>query len=161
MKAHWAYLKYVLRHKVYMFVEACRLGIPWLGLVHDWHKFLPSEWKPYVSFFYNADGSRRRVPLKHGYFKPGETGDSDFDVAVFKHYKRSWHHWQSWCYPGSQGMIVVPIPERHLREMLADWRGAAQAQGKTRDSVREWYAVNEGKMFLHESAKEWFEKELG
>jgi hypothetical protein len=30
---HFKYLRYILRHKWYVFVECCRLGIPWRGAI--------------------------------------------------------------------------------------------------------------------------------
>lgn len=41
VKGHLAYLWYVLRHKYFVFVECCRLGVPWRGLVHDLSKLSP------------------------------------------------------------------------------------------------------------------------
>lgn len=42
----------LLVHKWFVFLECCRLGIPLLGLLHDWTKFLPSEFVPYARWFY-------------------------------------------------------------------------------------------------------------
>lgn len=53
MKAHLLYLRYVLRHKWFVLVAGRRTGAPlWRLLIHDWSKFLPSEWAPYVQMFY-------------------------------------------------------------------------------------------------------------
>ena len=49
---HLKYLCYVLRHKWYVFIECCKLGIPVRGLVHDLSKFRPSEWFPYANFIH-------------------------------------------------------------------------------------------------------------
>jgi len=73
MRAYISYLKYILRHKWFVFWEACKLGIPWLGLIHDWHKFLPDEFFPYARYFYNPDGSKKQVRDKTGYYKPDDT----------------------------------------------------------------------------------------
>lgn len=162
MKAHLCYLHYVLCHKWYVFIECARLGIPWLGIVHDWHKFLPSEWFPYVHFFYNPDGTRKQIKDKTGYCKPDDTGDEAFDLAWFLHQKRARHHWQSWCFPTSGGELrVLPVPDRYRREMLADWRGAASAQGHSRESVTDWYIANKSKMRLHSETASWIERQLG
>jgi hypothetical protein len=57
MRPHLRYLRYVLLHKLYVF----RAGVaingwrPWWVLrllIHDWSKFRPSEWRPYVTHFY-------------------------------------------------------------------------------------------------------------
>lgn len=50
---HFAYLRYVVRHKVAVF-DACKmLDVPlWRAIIHDWTKLLPCEWMPYVRWFY-------------------------------------------------------------------------------------------------------------
>jgi len=84
-----------------------------------------------------------------------------FDRAWFLHQKRAWHHWQSWGYPDTNGNLrVLSIPKHYCKEMLADWRGAARAQGLSRDSVSEWYATNQSKMLLHLYTKAWFDEQL-
>ena len=123
---------------------------------------MPIEWFPYVHFFYNPNGTKRQIRDKTGYYKPDDTGDSAFDRAWFIHQKRAYHHWQSWAFPDTNGKLkLLPIPEKHCREMLADWRGAARAQGLPRDSVTNWYIVNGNKMQLHPKTKAWIERQLG
>ena len=149
MKAHLLYLWYVLRHKWYVFVECWRSGIPWLGVMHDLSKFMPSEWFPYVHYFYNPDGSPKQRRDDTGYYKPTDTGDAAFDFAWLLHQKRNRHHWQWWILPEDEGKIkVLPIPAKYRLEMLADWRGAARTQGLSRDSVKDWYQINKDKMML-------------
>lgn len=162
MRRYLNYAIYICRHKWFVFWEAMRLGIPFLGLIHDLHKFLPDEFIPYARFFYNSDGSNKQVRDKTGYYKPDDTGDSSFDRAWFLHQKRAWHHWQSWCFPDSNGKLkTLPIPNRYRREMLADWRGAARAQGLNRDSVPKWFTANKDKMILHHDTETWLAEELG
>lgn len=53
MNKHLNYLKYVVRHKWYVFLACRELGVPfWQSVVHDASKFRPSEWFPYVNYFY-------------------------------------------------------------------------------------------------------------
>ena len=53
LKAHVQYLWYVIRHKWFVFVECLKIGVPlWGALIHDWQKFTPAEWKPYVLSFW-------------------------------------------------------------------------------------------------------------
>lgn len=53
LKPHWLYLKYVIRHKYFVFVAGRALGVSrWRLIKHDWSKFLPSEWFAYVNYFY-------------------------------------------------------------------------------------------------------------
>jgi hypothetical protein len=157
---YWAYFKYAMRHKWYVFLECWKLGIPWLGIIHDMSKFYPSEWMPYMRHFFNSDGSLRpKTRDKTGYYKPTDTGDDDFDGAWFLHQKRNKHHWQWWILPeDSEGLKTIPMPERYMKEMLADWRGAGRAQG-TPDTPG-WYRANGHKLQLHSVSRAWIERRL-
>jgi len=80
---HFKYLSYVIRHKWFVFRAGMRTGAPLLRLIiHDWSKFLPSEWFAYVNHFY-------------GYEKT-EATKAAFDLAWLRHQKRNKHHWQYW-----------------------------------------------------------------
>ena len=98
MKKHLKYASYVLRHKWFVFLVGCKLGIPVLAALHDNSKFRPSEWFPYVNFFYGTgpDAGITRHRDKTGYYKPHDTGNAAFDWAWFLHQKRNKHHWQYW-----------------------------------------------------------------
>jgi hypothetical protein len=161
MRRHWGYLKYVARHKWFVFLAACRLGIPWLGIIHDWSKFLPREWFPYADYFYNPDGSPKTRRSKTGYYRPDETGHSAFDFAIMQHVTRNKHHWQAWILPADNGELtekVFPIPDRYRREMLADWIGAGRAQGAAHVSI--WWKANGHKLKLHPETRAWLDKEI-
>lgn len=95
---YWRYFKYVFWHKVYVWQMGRKLGIPWLALLHDNSKFLPSEFLPYAYFFYGKDreAEASRIRDKTGYYKPQDTGNAAFDHAWFLHQKRNKHHWQYW-----------------------------------------------------------------
>ncbi|MCI0728857.1 MAG: DUF5662 family protein [Chloroflexi bacterium] len=161
MRDHIAYLRYVLRHKWFVFWECQKLRVPLLqAILHDWHKFLPDEWFPYAHYFYRPDGTPRQHRDGTGYYKPTDTGDHDFDYAWLLHQKRGKHHWQWWVLPEDNGGLkVLPIPDRYRREMLADWRGAGRAQG-TPDTLA-WYVKNKEKMQLHPTTRAWVEEQLG
>ena len=80
MMVYFKYLSYVLRHRWFVFIECCKLGIPWRGLVHDLSKFIPSEFIPYARYFYGREDTIRRD--KTGYYKPTDTGDKAFDLSL-------------------------------------------------------------------------------
>lgn len=158
MMKHLRYTSYLLRHKWFVFLAGCKLGIPFLALMHDNSKFRPSEWFPYANFFYAKAAPKRRDGT--GYYKPTDTGDAAFDFAWFLHQKRNRHHWQSWCLPTDGGGIkVLPMPDRYRREMLADWIGAGRAQGTT--NTLAWYEANREKLVLHDETRAWIEQRLG
>jgi hypothetical protein len=121
---HILYLFYVLRHKLYVFVECCKLGILWRGITHDLSKFSRGEWGPYVERFYGS-GSR-----------------DGFDGAWFHHYSNNDHHWEYWAQNKSD---VQPMSTDSIREMVADWRAMAKTQGGT---AKEFYVNNKEKFIL-------------
>lgn len=147
MKAHLAYLNYVLRHKWFVFLACLRLQVPlWPAIIHDWTKFLPIEWNPYVRAFYHPDGTPRQRRDSSGAYDPAKVS-SDFDRA-WLHHQRNPHHWQAWVLVGSSGVLKpLPMPEPYIREMIADWIGAGQAQGQS--NPQSWYQKNGSSMILH------------
>lgn len=158
MSMHFKYLRYLIRHKWYVFLACIRLGLVWQGITHDLSKFLPSEWFPYARYFYDPNATRRRDLT--GYYRPYDTGDLAFDVAWLHHQNRNKHHWQYWALMKDDGSIgCLPMPDQYRREMLADWRGAGQAQGYG-DNTPQWYTANSDKMQLHPQTRAWIEKEL-
>lgn len=158
---HLRYLWYVLRHKWYVYLECRKLSVGfWQAFIHDWSKFLPSEWFPYVDYFFGDGNGIKRGRNDTGYYKPGESGDSAFDLAWLKHQHRNPHHWQWWILiQDEDDDKVLPITDGYRREMLADWRGAGKAQGHG-DNTREWYQKNKGKMQLHPETRRWIESQL-
>ncbi len=150
MRRHWAYLKYVVRHRWFVMVECFQYGLIWRGLKHDWTKFLPSEWFPYARYFYEKDGTKRQRRDKTGYYKPTDTGDAAFDFAWLLHQKRNRHHWQWWMLPEDDGGTkILDMPFEDRLEMFCDWKGAARAQGvENHRDVRPWYEKNKANMQL-------------
>jgi len=147
MNKHWRYFSYVLRHKWFVFVECCKLGVPWRGVAHDLSKFRPSEWIPYARYFYGDYLSKEGV-------------ERSFDLAWLHHQKRNKHHWQWWVLPlDDGGQKILPMPDVYCKEMLADWYGAGRALGKP-DTVA-WYVRNRDKMLLHHETRAWIEQQLG
>lgn len=149
MRDHLAYAGYVLRHKWFVLRACRRTGTPvWRGLIHDLSKLLPSEWNPYRRTFYAPDGSKRYVETL------------EFNQAWNAHQKRNPHHWQAWVLIMDRGtQVILPMPEKYVREMVADWIGAGLAQGKP--DTRSWYEENKGKMLLHSDTRALVEKLLG
>src|SRR6266850_1400416 len=141
MSAHWGYTKYLARHKWFVFVAGLRTGVPlWRLIIHDWSKFLPCEWFPYVESFYGPkptnDTWKEAVRRK-------------FDVAWLHHQHFNPHHWQHWVLREDDGQTkYLEMPDNFAREMVADWCGAGRAiTGKW--EVWKWYAKNRERILLH------------
>ncbi len=149
MKAHIAYLKYVLRHKWFVFLACRRLNVRfWQSIIHDWTKFTPAEWFPYVRQFYNPDGLKRDVNRADGGLHTREL-DEAFNLAWLHHQKHNPHHWQYWVLINDEdGATALKMPMRYVFEMVADWDGAGRAIiGKSDPAA--WYEKNRHKMLFH------------
>jgi len=156
MNKHLKYLSYVLRHKYFVFIECCKVGLFWRGLVHDLSKFRPSEWFSYTEFFYGEYGWKRGSDQR-----PPQEIDDAFDFAWLFHQHRNPHHWQFWIRKGDDGTIrVFPMPDKYRKEMLCDWKGAGKAITGSNDS-KNWYLANKDRMVLHEETRKWIEEQLG
>ena len=134
---HWHNLCYVLRHKWFVFVECCHLGVPWLGIIHDWSKLLPDEWWAYARYFYGDYPSWDEVKRIVPHARVSEDVKADFDMAWLKHQHRNKHHWQYWFLMNdTEPDQLLPVPDKYIREMVADWRGASRARDA---DVRDWW----------------------
>jgi hypothetical protein len=157
MRAHLAYLRYVLRHKWFVWLAGRELGVSfWQLLVHDWTKFLPCEWLAYVRSFYNPDGTRRKWTDR----TPDEK--ESFNAAWNHHQKLNPHHWQYWVLitdSDEPRQRALPMPMKYVREMVADWIGAGRAITGHNDVVG-WYQKNRDSILLHEQTRMQVEKLL-
>lgn len=150
------YIKYfasVLAHKKAVFVEAWRLGIPLRGLLHDWSKLTPAEWRPRINAMRqgglcNADG---KTDLS--------LASDELRLCWLKHYHRNSHHWQHWLVHLDDGTsYALPIPDGDRREMLADW--IAVSKRPDRLDMLSWYSKNKEFLLLHPDTRRWVEKEI-
>ena len=172
---YWRYLKYVFRHKLFVFQEGIKLGVPlWQLVIHDWSKFLPDEFLPYAEWFYGCQGkswytapdtleSEPCLPDTGYQIIPNRAKvdrKTDFDRAWLKHQHRNPHHWQHWILQEDSGKIeILEMPRRYQLEMLADWRGAGRAiNGK--DDTADWYKRTTQGRRLHPYVQSWIETEL-
>ena len=156
---YWKYLKQLLRHKWFVFLETRRRGMMWLGIVHDLSKFRLDEFIPYARFFYG------NYP-EPTYSSAGQAltydAKQEFYQAWNRHQKRNKHHWQYWMLTNDSEepqTICLPMPIKYMREMLADWYGAGRAYGNP--DTPAWYKEHRYKIILHPSSRAWIEFMLG
>lgn len=150
LQAYFKYHWYLLRHRWFVFVECCKVGIPFRGLVHDLSKYLPDEFFPYMYWFYvkkNPDNVRLY--------------EEQFHMAWLRHQKRNPHHWQWWLLTMDKGQTVrMWMPIRVRKEMLADWRGASRAITGG-DNTKQWYLNNREFIKVDPITADWIEGRLG
>jgi hypothetical protein len=139
MKPHLRYASYVVRHKYFVFRAGLKTGAPiWRLIIHDWSKLTPAEWGPYVRQFYDKEN---KIP-------------GQFEKAWLHHIHKNPHHWNHWVLPGDSTHMdrehdrVLRMPDKLVREMVADWMGAGRAITGQWDIV-EWYRANSEKIQLH------------
>lgn len=137
----WQYLRYMLRHKWFVFRAGLKFKVPvWRLLIHDWSKFRYwTEWIPYRELFYNL---------------PCKESREAFQLASMRHIKINKHHWNYWVHVAggrdkeTYTLRVHEMPEIYVREMIADWYGAGRAVRGTW-SAGEWYEQNKDHILLH------------
>lgn len=135
------YAALVLKHKWFVFLAGLKTKAPiWRLLLHDMSKFLPAEMPHYTRQFF---------------------GDADdpigFVIAWNHHQKINKHHWEYWVpvtdtiFEEWEDLKPLPIPEKYIREMLADWLGASRTYNGTWPDLDNWKWFNENfnKIKLH------------
>lgn len=182
MNPHWKYLKYVVKHKFFVFKAGLQTQAPLLRLlIHDWTKFLPCEWVPYVDKFNRVEEIaanekfREQVDKGVRFVHPGsaylrflwtarfrDAVDAAFDRAWLHHQHWNPHHWQHWCLlddspsePSGKPKLLK-MPEHFAREMVADWMGAGRAIHGSWD-IKPWYVRNVTNIKLHPETRAFVE----
>ena len=111
----------------------------WQLFIHDWSKFTPTEWIPYCEHFYGKDRG-----------KPNRPGTKLFAAAWRHHIFNNPHHWNHWSFVGNSGKVTThEMPEKYVKEMVADWLGAGRAISGKWGDVSTWYEKEKDKMVLH------------
>lgn len=146
--SHLKYLRYVLKHKWYVFLECMKLDVPlWGALIHDWQKFTPAEWGPY----------RQRFFVERGNDTESESVKKNFKRAWLHHLHHGPHHWEYWLLKDGGDIVALEMSDRYRREMLADWNGAGLAINGVNDTEK-FYEKRKDKIILHEKTREWIEE---
>ena len=144
------YFLYLLIHKWYVFIECCKVGIWYRGLLHDLSCFLPDEFILSVKYWLGRPG--------HSYHSEAFS-DPKFDLVRLHHHRRNSHHWQHWVLILDSGkMKPIEMPKRFVKEMWCDWIVAGQLQG---NNIKEWldkYLLN---MILYPKTRILIETKIG
>jgi hypothetical protein len=137
MKADIAYLDYVIRHKWFVLVAGLKVGVPlWRLIKHDLTKLLPSESKQFSKYYHDKN------------FK-----NEELLTACLKHQNRNDHHWEYWrirsiplkCRKSFDPNYSLPMRGDAVREMVADWLGAARTYDGKWPDVGNWQWLKDNK----------------
>lgn len=122
----------ILRHKYWVF-HFCRIaGIPWQGIMHDWSKFSPMEFRESVRY-YNGVCSPIKVCKERNHGR---------SLAWIHHHGRNLHHYEAWWDNFDRGAHPTDMPYRYAAEMICDFLGAGKAYGRssfTFQAEYEWW----------------------
>lgn len=143
---YFNYFRTICRHKWYVFIECCKQGIIWQGIVHDMSKFSPQE------FFASAR------------YYSGENNDYEYQKAWIHHKNHNKHHWEYWMDRDSVSgkIIVTKMPLKYLKEMYADLIGASKAYNKGLFDKKEpyWYFMNKEHAIMNIKDWNWMRDKL-
>lgn len=149
-----------MRHKYFVFVAGLQLKVSlWRLIIHDWTKFLPSEWFAYVEAFYGDYGYKFNGGMMWEH-KENWKVMNNFDRAWLHHQHWNKHHFQNWILRNDSGSTVaLKMPEKYVRELCADWLGAGRAiTGKW--EAWDYYQKNKENTLLHPETRELLENLL-
>jgi hypothetical protein len=160
MNRHWQYLKYVLRHKWFVFVAGLKIHPPtlfqwpfWIVtlILHDWDKFMPDEWFAYRRRYFNDGDYQSQIDTA--------LENADYQMAWHLHQKRNKHHWQWWITPkDDETFRILPMREYYIREMVADWYSMSQIKTGSMKNTPNWYDWNKGKIIVHPITRKTIER---
>ena len=148
------YLRYLVLHKYYVFIESIKLGIPIRGFFHDMEKFLPREFIGYAKHFYDKSGN-----IKIGMDILYNGLPRDHEIKFLRWYRhhvtQNKHHWQFWVITDNTGKhYILPIDLDTRKEMLADWKSVSKVLKQP--DIKKWYIEHQDKVILDDESKEWF-----
>lgn len=142
------YFILTIKHKWFVFWAGLKLKAPiWLLITHDLSKFRLSELPHYQRQFF------------------GKGDDpAGFISCWLRHQNRNKHHWEYWiprtghnrCEPPYKDNEPIPMPDKYIKEMIADWIGASRAyEGKwPKKENWNWLKNNLDKINVSKSTKQ-------
>lgn len=142
------YLTTVIKHRRYVRQACFKMGIPFLGIVHDLSKFSLKEMA--IAKYYDGKRSPHEVVRE-------QLGYSPFWQY---HYHKNKHHWQYWLdiedYPNK--IMPAKMPYKYLIEMFCDMVGAGKAYSQKKwtchDPLNYYKTRCEGKRLMHKDSEE-------
>lgn len=141
---YWKYFCYIVEHKWNVGIECIKNGLFVHAITHDLSKFLPSEFIPYAKFFHAKNRTKE--------YKKSDEDDSNFQQGWCLHQKRNKHHWNYWVSVTKKDEIIpIPMPNKYILQMIADWDGMSRKFGGT---TRDYYLKNKDTMILHPETAE-------
>ena len=131
-----SYLLRVLKHKWFVLYYGMKYTKAplWNLIIHDWSKFLPCEYFAYKNYHMTQN------ELKTDKIK------DDFSIAWLHHQNSNKHHWEWYIsrsgHSSSSQSIneyhILDMPEKYIREMIADWMAASRVYTGKIPKMGDW-----------------------
>lgn len=157
---YWTYFTFTCHHKWLVFLECCKVGLYWRGVIHDWDKFLPSQFIPYAQHFHQKHTLRPK-----GYsFQPGEylqNATADYQRARARHYRLQEHHPEHWVTWANGQAAALKMSKDALWEMCCDMQAIniqLTQTGYTQSDPRTFYQTHGHLWPMHRVSRAAFEK---
>lgn len=104
----------VMKHKWYVFIFCCKIGMPFRGFMHDWSKFSPTEFFESIKYY---NGKKTPISICRE--------NNGFSKAWLHHKGRNKHHSEYWL--DLRAPIQTPIiPYKYVAEMICDKLSASK-----------------------------------
>jgi len=142
VRKYWKCFLSTLKHKFYVLIAGMWLGVPlWQLLAHDISKFSVAEFPRYARYYFGQEKDR-----------------GEWAKAWHHHQRLNAHHPEYWLLswrfcggvgqPVADNVVVLPMPEMYVREMVADWFAASKIYTGRWD-IATWLNKNGPKMIMH------------
>lgn len=145
------HLKVVIKHKHFVFLNACKMGIPWTGLIHDLSKFTPTEFLLSARYYLGDESPT----IKEREFCDG------FSYVCAHHTGRNKHHWQYWIDYDGKNMVINRIPYKNSVEYVCDIMAASRVyhpKNFKMQVVYDYFTRNMNRYLMHPATKEFIVK---
>lgn len=143
----------VNKHRWLVFINCCKVGIPFRGLVHDLSKYSFSE------FFISARNySGVRSPIANE-----RKDEGGYSKAFIHHTRRNKHHFEYWVDVTLGDIILSPMPYKYALESCCDMISASKVyNGKkyTRNMPLEFFEKTKKRAMMHIATQEFIFKIL-
>lgn len=105
-----------IKHKYFVFLYACHLGIAWRGFMHDWSKFSFEELWTSGKYYTGVQSPQTQE----------RNANEDYSLVSVHHVGRNKHHWQYWVDYRGFNTLVYPIPYKYAVEFVCDSLAASR-----------------------------------
>lgn len=135
------------KHKWFVFINCCKLGIPFIGLVHDLSKFSPSEFIK-SSKYYKGTSSPVMEQRKN---------ENLYSSICVHHVKRNKHHFEYRIDFYCGDLLLKSMPYKHALEYVADVIAASRAYNGINfkhNMPRDYFNARKDRYLMHSATKE-------